>query len=753
MSPRRHRHALIAAFGLALVASSAAPAAAGERTRVAVLAFDSASADPAYASLGTGLQSMITTDLAEVGTFELVERARLAELQAELDLGASGAVDEATAARLGKLAGATALLAGSVTVVGEVMRIDARLFSTERGAVLLAEKIEGPAAEFFDLQKALVRKLIEALGHALDPRTRVRVERVHTVELEAFRRYSDGVVAFDGERWDEALAALTEASKLDPDFQLARLTLADYEQHIATIRGRAELIEVDRRVADRRRLDERAQRDFDKAEALWEVVRKDPGAVDPFERLWTTLQLYGLYVGGHGDDLGDLRRVDDRFAMQRTADRLARSYYAEVKAVFPRLPLSVDRVRAHNLRVALQRAQDPKRLREAVLRQMSPANLSTTARRLHLDTQGEIALLQEALALGRRHLEPDGAWQAAILRAVGLLQRSLLDLDASTSAFVAASKLESDARRVKDLATEVERNRDAVAALAANGRPEVRERMRLRAARGESRFATDGDLSVFAPRGPLSPHAVFLLTRERRIPGRSHVLVGDHPTWVFGSEDVHTGPRPEPMRTSELRFFPPQDRPERGYLAIFDGRPRGDLRADLRLVFAPDATWWPVSQRGDRVSGFEERQVPDSRPEVIVVFGLRDVDCRMARHPETDAPYLPRPMEGYGVRLTGSAIELVQVTEKARAFSDSNEQAHLDLSRHFKVLESRVLGTSRARLTRDDLPFALRVEGRRVQVTVGGERASFELPEAREGFYGVYVHGPGYVAVADPRIR
>src|SRR5262249_61328273 len=88
---------------------------------VAVLEFGNASADRDLDSLGKGLQSMVTTDLAQVPSFKLVERARLRDLEGELKLGRSGLVDNATAARVGKLLGATHLVAGTFTVVGNQM--------------------------------------------------------------------------------------------------------------------------------------------------------------------------------------------------------------------------------------------------------------------------------------------------------------------------------------------------------------------------------------------------------------------------------------------------------------------------------------------------------------------------------------------------------------------------------------------------------------------------------------------------------
>ena len=107
---------------------------------VAVMEFTNAASDPELGSLGKGLQSMLTTDLSAVDAISLVERARLNEIQAEIQLGESGALDPDTAVRFGQLAGASHLIAGSFTVVGERMRLDARMF------VVAADLLARPAA-------------------------------------------------------------------------------------------------------------------------------------------------------------------------------------------------------------------------------------------------------------------------------------------------------------------------------------------------------------------------------------------------------------------------------------------------------------------------------------------------------------------------------------------------------------------------------------------------------------------------------
>src|SRR5262245_22578075 len=121
------RHAALLSCAVLALATLAPGRARAADMRVAVMEFTSATKDPDLAALGKGLQSMVTTDLANVQAIKVVERERLKDVQGELTLSQGQGFDKATAARIGKLVGATHLFVGSYTVVGDKMRLDGRL--------------------------------------------------------------------------------------------------------------------------------------------------------------------------------------------------------------------------------------------------------------------------------------------------------------------------------------------------------------------------------------------------------------------------------------------------------------------------------------------------------------------------------------------------------------------------------------------------------------------------------------------------
>ncbi len=90
------------------------------RLRVAVLDFDYASTGADYwwysnPNAAQGVSDLLTTKLFQSGKYTVIERSRIAEILQEQDLAASGRIDPSTAAQIGRVLGADAVVIGSVT--------------------------------------------------------------------------------------------------------------------------------------------------------------------------------------------------------------------------------------------------------------------------------------------------------------------------------------------------------------------------------------------------------------------------------------------------------------------------------------------------------------------------------------------------------------------------------------------------------------------------------------------------------------
>jgi len=90
------------------------------KRRVAVLDFDfSAVSDPsllsAFPGIARGTSDLLVNALVNTNTYSVIERSRIDVVLAEQDLGASGRVDAATAAQIGRILGVDVVIVGSVT--------------------------------------------------------------------------------------------------------------------------------------------------------------------------------------------------------------------------------------------------------------------------------------------------------------------------------------------------------------------------------------------------------------------------------------------------------------------------------------------------------------------------------------------------------------------------------------------------------------------------------------------------------------
>ncbi|RMI14523.1 MAG: tetratricopeptide repeat protein [Calditrichaeota bacterium] len=189
--------------------------------------------------LQKGLAELLIIDLSKVNDLRLVERIRLQELLDELRLGASGAVDPATAPRIGKLLGARRLVMGNFLNLDEkTLRIDAHLIGTPTGEVKPAGEVSGTLNDLFRLEKQMVFALVDEMGIRLTREEREAIQEIPTENLLAFMAYAEGLDREDRGLYDEARSFYQRAATLDPDFGLAK-------QHLESVQRMEESAAVD----------------------------------------------------------------------------------------------------------------------------------------------------------------------------------------------------------------------------------------------------------------------------------------------------------------------------------------------------------------------------------------------------------------------------------------------------------------------------------------------------------------------------
>jgi TolB-like protein len=166
-----------------------------------------------YAPLSKGLSAMLTTDLKKIGTsINLIERSKIETLLNEIALGQSGSIDQSTAVRVGRVLGAQSIAFGSFLVLGNQVRIDARIVNVETSEVIMAESITGEKDAFLDLERELAHQIGASLRASLTDKSVLGSQKG---ELEAALLFSKGIAALDKGRKDEARAYFLKCKQRD----------------------------------------------------------------------------------------------------------------------------------------------------------------------------------------------------------------------------------------------------------------------------------------------------------------------------------------------------------------------------------------------------------------------------------------------------------------------------------------------------------------------------------------------------------
>ncbi len=214
----------VALSSLIAVAFTASSAFAGEKPRVAVLYFDISSTDPEHQVLKKGIAEMLITDIAADPAITVVERSRLEDVIAELNLQQTNKVDATTAQRVGKLLGAQYLVTGSLTMQKGSGRLDGKVVKVETGIVTGAA-VPLKDGEIFDAELKLAEKLngLLAKADARDPPPPPKKQGKLSVDNAV--KYSQALDALDRKDKKAAKEKLEAVVKAQPDFMLATLEL------------------------------------------------------------------------------------------------------------------------------------------------------------------------------------------------------------------------------------------------------------------------------------------------------------------------------------------------------------------------------------------------------------------------------------------------------------------------------------------------------------------------------------------------
>jgi TolB-like protein len=159
-------------FLVCLPVSAVAPS--GDERHLALAVLDFESENPQIKATAKHVTDLLTTRLSTHPNLVLVERQRLNEVLSEIEFGISGTVQPDTAATIGRLIGAKALVTGRLFSSGGDLIVVTRMIGTETGRVY-AESVtlaaSEPPSRFADiLADRLMSPLPERWNTLVSPR-------------------------------------------------------------------------------------------------------------------------------------------------------------------------------------------------------------------------------------------------------------------------------------------------------------------------------------------------------------------------------------------------------------------------------------------------------------------------------------------------------------------------------------------------------------------------------------------------------
>jgi uncharacterized caspase-like protein/ketosteroid isomerase-like protein len=154
---------------------------------VGVMEFNDLRADPQHEWIGKALRVAFNTELSKVKALhvyspELIDRVARARASDNLSI--------AQQLGIGKF------LTGSFHVVGNTIRIDARIIDADTGVQEESDSVEGDQSAFFELQKKLVISMLRRLRVELSPEEGKSIQGETNTDVDAYRLLleTEGVV-------------------------------------------------------------------------------------------------------------------------------------------------------------------------------------------------------------------------------------------------------------------------------------------------------------------------------------------------------------------------------------------------------------------------------------------------------------------------------------------------------------------------------------------------------------------------------
>jgi len=188
-----------------------------------------------------GLSSMLMTDMESIGAFNIISKEVMKDVLAEQEFQQTGMADPESLVKLGNLVGAHYILKGTFMEMNGMLRIEAQVFSVEKGVQLQTAVVKGKTNSFFTLEKELVNKITQIIDVVLTENEKnIIASKIETKSVEAsLKNYKGEITIVEATKLaqegkneeakkllEQAKMDFKEAVAIDPNYEKAKKNLS-----------------------------------------------------------------------------------------------------------------------------------------------------------------------------------------------------------------------------------------------------------------------------------------------------------------------------------------------------------------------------------------------------------------------------------------------------------------------------------------------------------------------------------------------
>lgn len=231
------------------------------KVSLAVIYFENISQDEELKWLERGIAEMLTTNLAQFESFDVISSQQLYELikRVSKNENDSKPLSRESMLEVAKRANVKAFITGTILKVGNRIRLTVTMQDTSSGKIIFSDKVDGNSInDIFPIVDQITSKLAENLG-AKNPNSKdISISDVTTESITAYKHYEQGIEKALKLYLSDSIAEFEKAISIDPNFAMAYLQIglaklrSEDEKGTKAAIGKA--IELIDRVAPREKL-------------------------------------------------------------------------------------------------------------------------------------------------------------------------------------------------------------------------------------------------------------------------------------------------------------------------------------------------------------------------------------------------------------------------------------------------------------------------------------------------------------------